>query len=516
MHDSEKDIKCGITRRSFLAKGSCGAMTIAPLVNTISQLKLIQSGAASTIGEKSVSSDYKALICLFLRGGCDMNNVLIPIGNHPQAPSYKEDRAVIEITEEAISTAETTLNFPTTTDQQLGLHPSLKNLSAMFNSGEASFITNVGTLAAPTTRDTYNSVVLPQQLFSHSNQQNEWMSSVADKPFTSGWGGRVADLLHDTMNPNSNISMMVTAAGNNDFMVTQSGSLPQYTVSSTGAISLGGFGTNYSGAFNSDGSFRTNANGQRLKAIEQIIGYSHENILESGYATIVKRARESESVISEAISSVTELGLNFQSTFNDFGIAFTDIGEELLAIANMIAGRERLGNNRQIFFVDQSGYDDHKNVLSGLSERLDTLDKAIAAFNKCMKDLAAADPNFKYEDFTVFEASDFNRTWTPNATDPNVAGTDHAWGTHSFIFGGAVDGGKVFGTGLPELSIGGADDVPSGSRGRWIPTTSVDQYSAVIAKWFGVGASEMETIFPNLYRFEDPFSSPDLNLNIFG
>ncbi|MDB4266409.1 DUF1501 domain-containing protein, partial [bacterium] len=138
-----------------------------------------------------------------------------------------------------------------------------------------------------------------------------------------------------------------------------------------------------------------------------------------------------------------------------------------------------------------------------LASQLGKVDAAIGAFNQAMKDLAAADPDFEYDKVTTFQASDFNRTWTPNSDNPATAGTDHAWGTHTFLFGGAVNGGDVYGT-FPELAVGSLNDVPSGSRGRWIPTTSVDQHSAVLAKWFGVpvGSTEMETILPNLDRFE--------------
>ena len=509
------DILASVSRRNFLRTGTCGLMGIGPLVNTICQLKLMQSAAAST-----VSSDYKAIVCLFLRGGCDMNNVLIPIGSNPQVSNYQSDRSVIQISEQDIANAGSALNLPSASDQQYGLHPAMPKTAAAFNSGRAAMVSNVGTLAEPTTRSNYDTAIHPRQLFSHSDQTTQWMSSISDKSFTSGWGGRVADLINDTANPESAISMLITASGNNDFMVSPGGSIPQYSVSSTGAISLSTFGTNYSNALEENGDYRTNTTGQRLKAMEQIMAYSHAHILEDGYRASVKRARDSESRVAEALTlrdnlsytdpgSGSSVGLDFQSIFDAHGSGNTTLASEMIAILNMIAGREALGNQRQIFFVDLDGFDNHAALLSTQAPILENLDNCLAAYNECLDMIALADANFSTDQVTLYTASDFNRTWTANSDDTSDAGTDHAWGTHTFVMGGAVRGGQLWGRGYPELAVGGADDVPSGSRGRWIPTTSVDEYSATLANWFGInyGSSEMATIFPNLNRFVASSSS---------
>jgi len=503
-----------LSRRDFLRYGSCGAMGIGSIVNTLSQLTLINSAAASTIGGNDVvGSDYKALVCVFLRGGCDMNNVLIPVAGNPQAEGYAEDRGAVAIPNGVVhstynpSGANDTLAI-SGTSAPFGLHPSLVNLQSIYEANEATLVTNVGTLAEPTNPNSYGSVTLPTQLFSHSDQVTEWMSSIADQPYTSGWGARVADLFNDTWNPDGITSMLVTAAGNNQFQ-NGSPSVPQYSVTSTGAVSLAGFGTNYSNAFNEDGSYNINrAEGRRLKSLERIMAYSHGTLIEDSYAAVIKRAREAEGVISDALQEVSNLGLDFETTFTSFG-ANTGIGNEFRAIAQLIAGRKCLGNRRQIFFVDLGGFDNHQDINDDLGTLLTDLDNALGAFNQAMKDIAGTPgSDFSYDDVTTFQASDFNRTWTPNGTDPNSAGTDHAWGSHAIVMGGAVNGGILHGS-FPELAVGGLNDVPSGTRGRWIPTTSVDQYSAVLANWFGVpiGSSEMETIFPNLSRFNDPFAS---------
>ena len=500
-------------RRDFLRYGTCGAMGIGSLVNTLSQLTLINSAAASTIGGNDVvGSDYKALVCIFLRGGCDMNNVIIPTIGNSQAESYMQGRGVIGIPNGVTNTnfnpsgANNTLSL-NDVPEPIGLHPSFERIRGLYNAREAAFVTNVGTLAEPTNPTTYNSATLPAQLFSHSDQVTEWMSSIADQPYTSGWGARVAELYHGTWNPQSATSMLITAAGNNQF---QNGSIsvPQYSVTSTGAVSLAGYGTNYSGALNSDGSYNESTTaGRRLRALERIMAYSHGTLIEDSYASIVTRAREAEGIVTEAIQQVDNLGLDLEQTFTNFN-ANTGLGDELRAIAQLIAGRKCLGNTRQIFFVDLGGFDNHQDINDSLGVLLTEVDDAVAAFNQAMKDIAAADSDFAYDNVTTFQASDFNRTWTPNGTDPNSAGTDHAWGTHALVMGGAVNGGQLYGT-FPELAVGGSVDVPSGTRGRWIPTTSVDQYCAVLANWFGVpaGSSEMETILPNLSRFDDPLAA---------
>ncbi len=505
-----------ISRRQFLKAGTCGAMTIGPLVNTIAQLSLINSASASSLGGGTlVGSDYKALVCIFLRGGCDMNNVLIPTSGNPQASAYALDRGAVAIANGIVhptynpSGSNNTIPITVPNHSTFGMHPNLVNLAAMFSNNEASFVTNVGTLSEPTSQNTYSASSLPKQLFSHSDQVTQWMSSIADKPFTSGWGARAADLYNDTWNPNSQTSMLITAAGNNQFM--SGGLLNQYSVASSGSISLAGFGTNYSSALNEDGSYKTNSTGQRFEALERIVQYSHAHILEEGYNQVLRSARANETIINEAVKAETDLGIDFDSIWASYG-AESDFADELKVVARLIAGRECLGNNRQIFFVDLGGFDNHADINDDLPVLLDQLDKGIGAFNEGMKVLAANDSNFAYDKVTTFQASDFNRTWTPNGTIVASAGTDHAWGSHAFIFGGAVNGGHFYGA-YPELAVGGSDDVPSGSRGRWIPTTSVDQFAAVLANWFGVPAnsSEMQAILPNLDRFQDPFSV-DANL----
>ncbi len=513
-----EEFRYRLDRRKFLQKSGLATLGIGSMVNVISQLRLMQAAAANSVGGGDViGNDYKALVCIFLAGGCDMNNVIVPIGTHPQANYYQDTRDQVAVSESDITTAGTVITPQSGigSGEQYGLHPSCTNMAQMFESGEMAVMCNVGTLAEPTTKANYSTVALPRQLFSHSNQVQEWMSSVADGPFLSGWGGRVADLLHASENPDSQVSMLITAAGLNDFMVAPGGGVPQYTVTTSGAVSLSGYGANYANALNPDGSYRANTAGRRLRAFEKLMNYSNAHLLEDGYNNVVRSARLNEALVGDALNVAD--GLQNASPPNqvdfdgNFAGANNNVGNELKMIAQLIAGRKCLGNRRQIFFCNLGGFDTHQNINGNLPTLLSQVDNAIGAFNQTMKDLGDADSDFSYADVLGFQASDFNRTFTPNGAPGDLgAGTDHAWGTHTTVFGGPVDGRKFYGA-YPDLTIGasGTQDTPNNNRGRWIPTTSVDQYTAILSAWLGVDTQngDMDLILPNLDRFPDPFDA---------
>lgn len=503
------------SRRAFLGKGACAGLGIGSLINMVAQLQLIQSAAANTAGSPdTIGDDYKALVCVFLNGGMDANNFVIPIGTHPQADYYQDTRNQVAVAEADIVNAGTTITPQSgiQSGEQFGLHPSCTRLASLFEASEMAMICNVGTLAHPTTKATYTTTPLPNQLFSHSNQVQEWMSSVADAPFTSGWGGRVAELLNPTQNADSKVSMMVTAAGLNDFMVSPGGAVPQYSVTSSGAVSLVGYGTNYANALNPDGTYASSTAGRRLKALEGIINYSHDHLLEDGYSKVVRRARINEALVGDALTTATNSGVDFDAIFSN---PENPLAGELKVISQLIAGRKCLGNKRQIFFCNVGGWDTHQNINTVLPDLLGTVDEAVGQFVQAMKAVEVADADFSYNDAMLFQASDFNRTFTPNGVPGDAgAGTDHAWGTHAFVVGGAVEGRKFYGQ-YPDLTVGdsGINDTPSNARGRWIPQVSVDQYAAVLADWLGVDrANDLSLVLPNLGRFADPFD-PASNLN---
>lgn len=507
------------SRRDFLRQSACASLGVTGLVNMLAHMRLMTAAMAQG---SAPASGYKALVCVFLNGGNDSNNMLLPIGD----PTSDELRADYEAARGVLALDPTLcheLNVPTSTKAfqkhfgsalpEMGVHPNAQPLAELFNAGELAFVCNAGTLAYPiSTREEYRNdlVPVPPQLFSHSDQQVQWQSSIPDKPFTSGWGGRIADLINASYNTSSKVSMSVSLDGMNSFQIGTSGAVTQYAVTRTGALSLQGFGTNYSSAYTDPGNpaagYKSSDTGQRLRALERVMKLTHENLLEDEYAKVYGRARAAEGVITAASTAAAATGVDFDA---HFASADTKLGDQLKMVAKLIAGRNTLGNTRQIFFVQVGGYDTHQVHLSSHGNLMSELASALKAFRD-----ALADPAINvFNDVTTFTASDFSRTFTPNGEDSATSGSDHAWGGHCMVMGGSVHGGDLYGHFNPLKtgdSSGSFDS--SSSRGRWIPDTSVDQYASVLANWLGVGSSELETIFPNLPRFDDPLTTSSANL----
>jgi len=505
------------SRRDFLRQSACASLGVTSLVNALAQMRLMTAAMAQGVP----GSGYKALVCLFLNGGNDSNNMLVPIGDPGDdelRADYEAGRGVLALPRASAQA----INIPPATKAfqrhhggsvyPLGFHPNAPELAALFNNGELGVVCNVGSLAypVPTRNDYLNATVpLPPQLFSHADQQTQWQSSVPDKAFTSGWGGRAADLLNSSYNAGtSTVSMSISLDGINSFQVGTTGQVIQYVVKPGGTVPLSGFGPAddpYKNALNTDGSYQTTDQGKRLKAFEDIMRLTHANLHEEEYNRIIQRARATEGLIGAAISAAATSGVDFDATFIN---ANTKLGDQLKMIAKLIAGRSVLGNNRQIFFCQVGGYDTHQTLLTSHANLIAELSGGLKAFRDTLVALGV------FDDVVTFTASDFNRTFTPNNTDVSKAGSDHAWGGHALVMGGQVNGGDLYGH-FPKFKIGNAtDSIDAGTnnRGRWIPDTSVDQYSAVLTKWMGAGTSEIEAIFPNLPRFDDPFATSAANL----
>ena len=494
---AKKDQSDSIARRDFLRQSTCKALGITGVVNTLAHLRLTTAALAA---DAPLTGDYKALVVLFLFGGNDSNNMLVPTNQHPQRGTYETGRGILALPDDSLAK----LNFPSASDQQFGLHPRMAAAQSIFNEGELAFVANVGTLAFPVTRQEYlsGSVPLPPQLFSHSDQQEQWQSSIPDRPFQSGWGGRAADLLNASYNASSEVSMSISLAGVNQLQVGTSGDVVQYAVGTNGAISLAGFGGNYGNAFDTAGNYRNSDTGRRLRTLDQVMRYTHENLMEENYNEVVRRARANEGIIGEAGAAAVASGVDFDAIFDN---AKTRLGDQLKQIARLIAGRDCLGNRRQIFFCSAGGYDTHQDQLNSHGNLMEELGNALSAFNDAMKAAGT------HDQVMTISHSDFTRTFTPNGDDPGSSGSDHGWGGHHFAMGGPVRGGQIYGT-YPDLTVEGPDDT-NGRRGRTIPTTSVEQFSAVPARWLGVESSALEAIFPNLRRFDDPFAVSSANLN---
>lgn len=515
------------------------------MVNTLAHLKLMQGSLHAQGG----GGGYKALVCVFLAGGNDSNNTLIPATGTARS-HYDGTGSGNTPGRGALCLAVPNLHLLTTNVAHIaaaspisgyldtfGLHPQLPAVAQLFNEGDLAFVANVGTLTRPgITRANYATSSRPPQLFSHSDQVTQWQSSIPDRPFTSGWGGRVADFLNPLYNPaESSASMSISIAGVNSFQTTATGEVTPYVMTSNGVVSLSGYtsGDNpgaYGGAMVSpsplfvDSNYRlTREQGQRLRAFERILQHTDDSLLENAYNSVVKSARLTEGVVGEALAVTangggTTLDTHFNNAFQGSEVpqnnAFTN---QMKLVARLIAGRTAVGNNRQIFFVSQGGYDTHTtqipgNNLGGHTGLMNTLNRTLKAFADSLKAVGM------WDSVVTFSASDFTRTFTANKTDSS-AGSDHAWGGHQFVMGGPVRGGRIYGK-FPVLLTGTTTNSmdATGSSGRWIPSTSVDQYSAVLANWLGVSTDALADIFPNLTRFSTaPFGDlllPDLAPNL--
>jgi uncharacterized protein (DUF1501 family) len=457
------------TRRQFLRQCGCAALGTTSIASTIWNLRSIRAATANSM-RLQTPGDFKALVCLFLYGGNDANNLIIP-RDTTDYNAYAAARQQLAIPLASLLP----INPLVYSDGRTwGLHPScvdapagtgtLPGLQSLFAQGKLAMLSNVGTLVAPVTRAQYinGTAALPPQLFSHNDQQVHWQTSVPDQPPRTGWGGRMADLLI-SLNGTAQISMSISLDGTNTFQVGNT--VFEYQMSPYGVTSLNGY------------------SGGTKTALDSIISLPHQNLFEDEFAKITRRSLDNAALLSTALA-----GVNITTFFptNNY------LADQLKMIAKMIAARDTLGMSRQIFFCSVGGYDTHGDQLTAHANLLDELNAALASFYQATVDLGVADK------VTTFTASDFGRTYPVNNGD----GSDHGWGNHQIILGGAVRGGDLYGH-MPALVVDGPDDTDDG---RWIPTTSVDEYSATLAKWFGVTPTDMATVFPNLSRF----SSPDL------
>ena len=445
----------------------------------MAQMRLMGAVADTSTGPATPSragapqSDYKALVCLFLAGGNDANNLVVPTDTSTYA-AYAAGRGVLAIPQTSLLAIK-----PKTSDGRTwGMHPGLSEMKALFDQGKFAVMANVGTLAQPLTKALYNSRpdMRPLQLFSHNDQQVEWQTSVANKPFTevaTGWGGRVADLTN-AMNTNNRISMSITLNGQNTFQVGKT--VSQYAVGQGGAIALTGEGTG------------TSVNGLRTAALKDALVMQNPNLFETAFGGFTGGAINTSALIASAVSGTSPVQSHFSA------VPSTSLAQQLHMVARLINSQASLNLKRQIFFVRIGGFDLHDNqvvignTVSGAhTNLLRDISQSLNAFNNALVQLGAQNQ------VTVFTASDFGRTY-----DTNGDGSDHGWGSHHFMMGGAVNGGDIYGR-MPDFSINGPDDT---GRGRWIPSTSVDQYSATLAKWFRVSPTNIPVIFPNVGRFD--------------
>ncbi len=496
-----KKIDLHLDRRAFVKAMSAAAAT--PMMGGIMQ-------AAYAAGP---FTDYRATVCLFLFGGNDSQNMVIPLGGEYAA--YAAGRGNLAIPE-----ASTLSISAGVSGRSFGLHPSMPGLQGIFNNDKKlAIISNVGVLTNPTTIASYNAKTnLPPQLFSHSDMQSHWQSGRADAPPLSGWGGRLADLI-ESANGNSQVSVSISAAGQS--LMQKGDRVVSYAVSPwTGPKSTI---VKRLRSWRDWDNYATDRPDPQA-AFESQLTIARANILEDQWGGMATKALTTGNFVNGVLYILDKDGNPIRDAAGVVSEIFpitppppstyvasngttqnNRLAAELRSVASMIAARDKLVVKRQIFFVSIGGFDNHGDqfkdsanptpILSGLhSDLLKQVDQALTWFYNWTKAQGLAN------NVTTFTMSDFGRTLTSNGT-----GSDHGWGGHHFALGGVVSGGTIYGASatqiFPDVALKSGFDV---GQGRLLPWTSVDEYGATFAKWMGTSTGELTGIFPNLGRFARP------------
>jgi len=466
------------SRRQFMKTASYAAMagiSASPALHSMRALAAMTSHAATG------SSGYQALVCLYLQGGNDGHGTLIATDPDSFA-AFTAARSGAQGL--AYPMSQLLPIAPTTpiSGRTFALNPYLTGVQNLFNAGRCAFVANTGTLVAPVTKTQWNngSATLPPSLFSHFDQTNAW-EAIAANDVDRGWGGRMADLL-ESMNSDASFTCISTS-GNTLFLAGQTAF--QLRVSDAGALTANGLTGNLFGS------------AQGTAALQAIIGADNTNLFAKEYAVVVRRSLAAQAALASAMAPAGPAGVPNPPQFLDPATGMlTDnqLAQSLQTVARVIAGRNALGVSRQIFFVELGGFDTHDTQAKRLSTLLSQLSAALEYFDQLM--IAAG----LSSQVTLFTVSDFGRTLTANSD-----GTDHGWGSHHLVAGGAVAGQNIYG----EYPVVGANQDNDVGAGRLIPTTAVEQYGGTLARWMGLSDSQVREVFPNFGNFG---SSPYLGL----
>ena len=449
-----------MTRRHFLTHSCSLGIASATVSSSLLQLGLSRTAAAQS------APGYKALVCILLAGGNDSFNMLVPT-DAGQYAEYRNIRADLSLEQSQL------LSLPATASNGLsyGLHPGMPELEALFRDGDAALIANVGTLLEPYDAQAVENGTarLPLGLFSHSDQINQWQTAVPNGRIGQGWAGRIADIRREA-NVQNGVSMNISLSGSNVF---QSGNeVSEHTISAAGD---GGDGIN---AYDDGSDFGA----LKKRMVDDLLAVQQQNVFRREYSRRLRAAIDSQAVFVDALQSAPVLATPFSSS---------NFSQSLRQIARVIAARDTLGVTRQTFFVSVGGWDHHDDVLENQAAMLPAISRGLLEFRDALIELDMLN------EVTTFTSSDFGRTLTSNGK-----GSDHGWGGHHIVMGGSVTGGAIYGD-YPLLSASSPLDV---GRGVFAPTTSVDEYFAELAMWFGVSATELDHILPNVRSFYSPES----------
>jgi uncharacterized protein (DUF1501 family) len=438
------------TRRDLLRLACCSAAG-ASLVSGLSKFGLVSALAQGT-------TDYKALVCIFMFGGNDSNNMLVPTDS--RYTQYLQARSVLALPQSQL------LPLQINGQSIYGLHPNMPEMQGYFNNQKSlAIVANVGTLVQPTTQATYRAFKnLPENLFSHSDQQDQWQSAQLAGTPVSGWAGKVADNVQ-TFNAAAQFPPILSISGSPVFCT---------------GITTRPFSMDPGQPPGLDGFDTSTASQARYAATQQLLTFDSGLSMVQAANSVTGQAVKFAQVLSDALKNTPPLQTKFPGNY---------LGQQLQQVAQVISAQSALGVKRQIFFCAYGGFDTHADQLPQQVQLLASVSQGMSAFYQATQELGVANQ------VTSFTLSEFGRTLEPGSS----GGSDHAWGGHQLILGGAVKGNQIYGT-FPTLALGGPDDADQ--NGRWIPTTALDQYAATLATWFGVGAGNLPSIFQNLPNFQ--------------
>ncbi|HVE58450.1 MAG TPA: DUF1501 domain-containing protein [Pyrinomonadaceae bacterium] len=482
-------------RREFLIKSGCAlSMTaMATQMRHFGLMSAMAQEADDATKDSAVPSDYRALVCVFLSGGNDGNNTVIP--NHNDATISNYTAYFNARNTQGLAIAQASLlpiTVPRMGNLNYGLHPGLgpqpagtnivnNGIHELWGLGKMAVVTNVGTLVAPMTKTQYQngSVPKPFQLFSHSDQVSQYQGGRSDLESFTGWGGRISDLRTSPDNPGALIPMITSISGAQLFTAGQT-TLP---------LAIANAGTGLNAVLNPAGFNTTAASQARLAAFNSLRGID----LSSQVVAAASHVTDQAMAANAALQTFQEVTVTFPNT---------NIGLQLKQVARMIKKRTDLSVNRQVFFVQLGGFDTHNGQINQQNTLFIQLSQAMRAFYEEMVSQGLGDK------VTQFTMADFSRTFNP-ASSGAIVGSDHAWANHHFVVGGGITASDFYGinttngTPYPSLVFNGPDDADSGTgaRGRWIPTTSVEQYAATLARWYGLPDANLAAVFPKITNF---------------
>lgn len=462
-----------ITRRDFLRSSACalGSMALASSIDTFGVVHALTPQAAA---------DYKALVCVFLNGGNDGNNMFVSLDqyNGPAGSTVEGYSNVRAASGLAIAQA-SLLPVSPVSGGSYGFHPNMPEMQNLFNQGKLAVLCNNGPLVEPLTRTTYQNGVgkKPMQLFSHSDQIGLFQTAIANNVSQTGWAGRLADRTLG-LNGAAIFPSNVSIAGINLFL----------TGVDTRQLAVADSNTTLANVL------QLNMSGSASEQASRLVAFNDLRTLDNNFK-LVKAASDTRSSSIQTDNALSSVNPTLATVFPN-----TSIGRQLKQVALLIKActdpTAGINMKRQIFFTQIGGFDHHSAEINGQINLLTQVSQAISAFYAATVELGIQDK------VTTFTMSDFGRTLQPAGTGVNTVGTDHAWGNHQLIVGGAVLGHTLYGT-YPILRLGGPDDTDGGTnpRGRWIPTTSVEQYAATLATWYGLSTADLPAVFPLINRF---------------